>query len=193
MECRFPTWLAYAFLGLFTLAFGAVGYLIQLPVNPSHPRHGVVVYIFAILSLALLWACLHAKRYRLQITGEAVIIIGVFRTRTISLSAIKQVVTMTALRSGTDSWLVDANDQAIAKIDGSLGGYDLLIIRLGQALQSRQVLFYRFARVGPWEMQVAGDSHWVPYKAPSFIRRRGPRVALLIGLVLVIAAVVARW
>jgi len=116
MEYRFPSWLAYSVMGLLTLTLGVGGYWVQLPTTSSHPRHSVVVCMFAIFSLFLLWAYLYVKRYSIQIMGEAVILTGAFRTRTISLSEIKQVVTMTAPRSGTDSWLVDEHDQVIAKL-----------------------------------------------------------------------------
>jgi hypothetical protein len=105
------------------------------------------------------------------------------------------VVTITALRSGTDAWLVDGNNAVIARIDGGLVGFDVLLISLGKALKPYKVLFYRRESLGPWEMQVAGDSHWAPYHAPRLARQTGrrQRYAIAFGCLLIAIAAALSW
>jgi len=143
----------------------------------------------------LTWGYLYVRRYGIQFGADGLIVTSAFRVRTIPFSTIKQVVTATAPRSGTDSWLVDGSNAVIAKIDGGLVGFDTLLISLGKALQPYKVLFYRRQNFGPWEMQVAGDSHWVPYKAPRLARETGRRLmyALAFGCLLIAIAAALSW
>lgn len=196
MKYRFPRWISYVLLGFIVLAI-ATG-LYAVGASTARPSIGAAIVYGAVgvCSMTLLaWGYLYVRRYSIQIGTEGVIITYAFRARVIPFAMIKQVVTATAPRSGTDSWLVDGNDAVIAKIDGGLVGFDMLLAGLGKALQPYEVLFYRRESFGPWEMQVAGDSHWVPYEAPRLARQSGRRLmyVMAFGCLLIAIAAALSW
>lgn len=196
MKHSFPRWFPYLFLVVLSGIFGACA----VAVLGSTPISGVGAYVALGLMgvgifVVLAWGYLYATRYAVQVGSTAVSIMGAFRTRTIPLSSIAQVITASAPRSGTDSWLLDKDDTCLAKLAGSLVGFDGLLTELGQALKPYQALFYRRDNFGPWEMQVAGDSHWVRYEAPRFARRSGRRqlyATMFAGLLIAIAVVLSK-
>jgi hypothetical protein len=196
MKYRFPRWISYALLGFIVFAIAAGLYAAGASTARSSIGVAIVYGAVGVCPMSLLvGGYLYVRRYSIQIVTEGVIITNAFRARTIPFPMIKQVVTATAPRSGTDTWLVDGNDAVIAKIDGGLVGFDMLLISLGKALQPYKVLFYRRESFGPWEMQVAGDSHWVPYEAPRLTRQSGRRLmyVMAFGCLLVAIAAALSW
>ncbi|GLQ90973.1 YdbT family protein [Dyella flagellata] len=190
MEYRYPRWISYVLLGFMVPVIAVAVYAIDTSI--AHPGAGadIAFGVVGICIMALLgWVYLYVRRYSFQIGPECVNITGVLRTRSIPFSMINQVVTAAAPRSGTDSWLIDGNDAIITKIDGGLVGFDSLLMNLGKALQPYQVLFYRRENFVRWEMQVAGDSHWVPYEAPSIARKSGRRLMYAIAFGCLIFAI----
>lgn len=196
MEYRFPKWNSYALLSLIVLVFAAGLYAVAAaPTRPSMGSAIACSVIGACLMTLLVWGYLYARCFSIKIDAEGVTIATVFRARTIPYATIKQVVTATASRGGTDAWLLDGSDAVIAKVDGGLVGFDGLLASLGAALQPYNALFYRRKSLGPWEMQVAGDSHWAPYEAPKFARRSELRLryAMSIGSLLIAIAALLSW
>ncbi len=191
MKHRFPGWFPYLLLGV----LGGITGACTVAILGSEAIYGVGAYVtlglLAAAVCALAWSFLYAIRYSVQVRPEGVLITGAFRIRTIPLDSIAQVITASAPRSGTDSWLLDKDDTCLAKLAGSLVGFEVLLVELGQALRPYQVLFYRRENFGPWQMQVAGDSHWVPYEAPRFARKSGRRmmIATVFALLLIVIAV----
>ena len=196
MEYRFPEWISYVLMGAMLLVIAVAMYAISTP--SACPSVGAAIafsVVGACLLILLAWGCLYLRRYRFQIGPTGVNVTGAFRTRMIPFSMIRQVVTASAPRSGTDSWLVDESDAVIVKIDGGLVGFDSLLSGLGKALQPYRVLFYQRENFGPWQMQVAGDSHWVPYEAPRLARQSGRRLMYATGFAcfLIALAVALSW
>ena len=196
MEYRFPRWLSHVLLGFIVLVIAAEVYAIgSLAARPSSGEAIAYCVVGACLMPLLAWGYLYVRRYGIQLGADGLIVTSAFRVRTIPFSIIKQVVTAAAPRSGTDAWLVDGSDAVIAKIDGGLVGFETLLINLGKALQPYNVLFYRRVNFGPWEMKVAGDSHWVPYEAPRLALESARRLmyALAFGCILIAIAAALSW
>jgi hypothetical protein len=196
MEYRFPKWHSYVFLGLLVLVFAAGVYAVVAPTA----RFGIgAAIVFSVVGACLVTLLarvyIYVRCFSIEIGAEGVTIANLFRVRTIPYATIKQVVRVTASRGGTDAWLLDGNNAVVAKVDGGLAGFDGLLISLGKALQPYKALFYRRESFGPWEMQVAGDSHWAPYEAPNFAQssERRLRYAMSVGCVLIAIAVALSW
>lgn len=192
MKHSFPRWFPYLLLGVMVAAFGGCAEAVLT----SGPFSGVAVYVaLGLIGVAafvfLAWSFLYATRYSVQVGSEGVLITGAFRTHTIPLSSIAQVITASAPRSGADSWLLDKNDACLAKFAGSLVGFEALLAELGEELRPYQALFYRRETWGAWEMQVAGDTKWVQCEAPSLVRKNSRRLTqiLVIGFLLIVLAV----
>jgi hypothetical protein len=192
MKHSFPKWFPYLLLGVMVAAFGVCAKAV-LELVPFFGARAYVAFglIGAAVFVFLAWSFLYTARYSVQVGSEGVSITGAFRTHIIPLSSIAQVITMSAPRSGTDSWLLDKNDACLAKFAGSLVGFAELLAELRQELRPYGVLFYRRGTWGPWEMQVAGDTKWVQSEAPPFVRKNDRRLAmtLVIGLLLIVLAV----
>lgn len=194
MECRFPSWFSYALLGFIVAATGFAVYAAMTPAPSSSAGSNIVFGLIGICLLAVLaWGYLYVSRYAIALGAENVAITGAFRTKLIPLGSISQVVTVSSPRGGTDSWLLNRDDVSLAKIDGGLVGFDALLTGLGEKLRPYQVLFYRRGTWGQWEMQVAGDSKWVPSEAPNLVRETSRRftVILVVGGVLIFLALAA--
>jgi hypothetical protein len=192
MKYGFPKWFPYLLLGVMATAFGVCAkaalewepfsgmgaYVAFCPL-------GVVVFVF------LTWSFLYAARYSVEVGSNGVSITGALRTRIIPLASIAQVITVSAPRSGTDSWLLDKNGACLAKFAGSLVGFEALLAELRLELRPYGVLFYRCGIWGAWEMQVAGDTKWVQSEAPPFVRKNDRRaaIALVAGLLLIILTI----
>jgi hypothetical protein len=196
MEYRFPRWISYALLGVMVPVIALGLYATISPAACPSVGATVVFGVIGACILALLaWGYRYVRRYSFQIGHETISITSAFRTRSIPLSMIKQVIIVKAPRSGTDSWLVDGSDVVIAKIDGGLVGFESLILNLSKALQPYKVLFYRRENFGPWQMQVAGDLHWALFEAPRFARQNGQRLmyVMVIAGLLISIAIVLSW
>lgn len=196
MEYRFPEWISYVLLASIALVIAAGMYVAGASIEHPHSGSNAAYYMAAACAVSLLaWSYLAIRSYKLRIGDEEVIISRVFRTRIIPFPLIKQVVTVSTPRGGTDTWLIDGNDAVITKIDGSLIGFSMLIASLGQALKRYEVIFFKRDNFAPWEMQVAGDSHWVPHEGPRFARQRGRsmRYTTVFGCALVAIAVALSW
>lgn len=194
MAYRFPRWISYALLGLIVAMAGLGIYAAMTPAPGSRAASSIVFGLVGVGLLALLlWGYLYVSRYVIALGTDNVAITGAFRTRLIPLGSIAQVITVSSPRGGTDSWLLNKEDVRLAKIDGGLVGFDVLLANLGEKLRPYQVLFYRSGTMGAWEMQVAGDSKWVPSEAPNLVRATNRRlmVILAVGGVLIAAALTA--
>lgn len=192
MQYRFPKWLAYAVAALIVLLVTISAYAVKaMPAT----RVSVGGNVFGLLGVCMLtflmWVYLYVRRYRIQIENAAVIVRSAFLIKTIPLSSVAQVITVSTPRGGTVSWLVGKNDAVLAKVDGGLVGFEALLVDLGERLRPYQALFYRRGIWGAWEMQVAGDSHWVPNEAPRLVRESNRRVNIImvIGCTLIAIAV----
>lgn len=196
MKHGFPKWFPYLLLGVLVPICAAAA----LATLESGALYGVGAYaafglLVAAVCALLAWSFLYAIRYCVHVRPDGISITGAFRTRTIDLSSIAQVITASAPRSGTDTWLLDKDDTCLAKLAGSLVGFEALLVELGQALLPYQVPFYRRENFGPWEMQIAGDSHWMPCEAPRFARQSGRRMmiaALFTVLLIAIALLLTK-
>ncbi|MEV8521625.1 hypothetical protein ABZR86_17665 [Dyella marensis] len=194
MEYRFPRWISYLLLFFIAAMVGLAAYAVRTPTPSSSVGSDIVIGLIVVcLATVSAWGYLYVSRYVIEVGAENVAITGVFHTKLIPLGSIAQVITVSSPRAGTDSWLLNKQDVSLAKIDGGLIGFDELLGDLGKKLQPYQALFYRSRTWGPWEMQVAGDSKWVPTEAPSLARRTNRRLAVILigGLLLVIAEVMA--
>jgi len=197
MKHRFPRWFPFLLLAVLVMAFGGFARAILA----LGPFSGAAAYSALTLAGAAVfaffaWSFLYAWRYSVQVVSGGVAITGVFLTHTIPLSSVAQVITASAPRSGTDSWIVGKNDDCLAKLAGSLVEFEALLVELGQALRPYQVLFYRRDTWGSWEMQVAGDTKWVQSEAPPLVRRSSRRLTriLVVGALLIALAVgFAAW
>jgi hypothetical protein len=193
----FPRWIPYLLLAVMAAASGGcvVAALGSGPsygagVNILFGMQGIAIFVF------LAWGFLYTFRYSVQLGSEGVSITGAFRTRTIPLGSIAQVITASAPRSGTDSWLLDKSDAYLAKLDGGLIGFEALLEELGKELRPYQALFYRRDTWGRWKMQVAGDTKWVQSDAPSFARKYDRRLIKILAvgfLLILLAAGFAAW
>jgi hypothetical protein len=197
MKHRFPRWVPFLFLAVLVMAFGGFAQTV-LALGPfsGAGAYAALTMLGAAVFAFLAWSFLYVWRYSVQIVSGGVSISGIFRTHTIPLNSIAQVITASAPRSGTDSWILDSNDKCLAKLAGSLVGFEALLGELGQALSPYQVLFYRRETWGPWEMQVAGDTKWVQSEAPSLARRNSRRLTriLVVGVLLIgLAAGFSVW
>jgi hypothetical protein len=196
MKYRFPRWFSYALLVAAALVI-AVSIYMAYSRSPRWSIGAAIGYgaLATCPTALLIWGYFYARHYGIQISTDAVILTKAFSARTIPLSLIKQVITASVPRSGADSWLIDGSDAVIAKLDGSLEGFDSLLVGLGKALQPYEALFYRRQSFGPWEMQVAGDSRWVPSGPPQMTRRSGRRLAyvMALGCALIAIAVALSW
>lgn len=182
---------------LLSLIVALTGLAVYAAMNPT-PGSSVgsnIVFglIGACILAALVWGYLYVSRYVIALGAESVAITGAFRTRLIPLSSIAQVITVSSPRGGTDSWLLSRENISLAKIDGGLIGFEALLTGLGEKLRPYQALFYRRRTWGTWEMQVAGDSKWVPSEAPDIVRETSRRLTLIlvVGGVLIAGALVA--
>jgi len=196
MEYRFPEWIAYVLLSSVVLVIAAGTYVVGASIGYPHSGSALAYGVAGACTVSLLtWSYLSIRSYKLWIGDQEVIISRAFRRQIIPFPLIKQVVTVTTPRGGTDAWLIDGKDAVITKIDGGLVGFDSLIAGLGQALKRYEVIFLKRDNVGSWEMQVAGDSHWVPYEAPQFSRQRDRRTryTTLIGCTIIAIAVALSW
>jgi len=196
MEYRFPEWISYVLLASIALVIAAGIYVAGASIEHPHSGSDAAYYVTGACAVSLLaWSYLAIRSYKLRIGDEEVIISRAFRTQIIPFPLIEQVVTVSTPRGGTDTWLIGGNDAVITKIDGGLVGFDMLIAGLGQALKRYGVSFLKRDNVGAWEMQVAGDSHWVPYEAPHFARQRDRRMryTTLFGCALIALAVALSW
>lgn len=194
MEYRFPSWISYALLGFIVAVAGFAVYAAMTPAPSSSVGSNIVFGLIGTCLLAVLaWGYLYVIRYVIALGAENVAITGAFRTKLIPLSSIAQVITVSSPRGGTDSWLLNRENVSLAKIDGGLVGFDALLTTLGEKLRPYQALFYRRGTWGPWEMQVAGDSKWVPSEAPDLVRETSRRltVILVVGGVLIAVALAA--
>ncbi len=167
---------------IFTVCTGAFAYsLITEPVNyPGCGGTAFVGLLFVCATAFCLYGSLYASRYRIQLEDDSITVTNAFHTRSIALSRIAQVITISTPRGGTNSFLLDINDGVLGKIDGSLVGYVSFIANLGQKLRPYHATLYKSGTWGPWEMQVAGDTHWVPSAAPRLARMNGRRQAILL-------------
>jgi len=194
MKYRFPSWISYALLSFIVAVIGFAAYAAMTPTSsPSVGSNIVFGLIGSCLLAVLAWGYLYVSRYAIALGAEYVAITGAFRTKLIPLSSIAQVITVSSARGGTDSWLLNREDVSLAKIDGGLVGFDALLTGLGDKLRPYQALFYRRETWGPWEMQVAGDSKWVPSEAPDLARDTSRRltVIMVVGGVLIAVALSA--
>lgn len=194
MEYRFPSWISYVLLGFIVAVAGFAVYAGMTPTPSSSIGSNIVFGLIGTCLLAVLaWGYLYVSRYVIALGAENVAITGAFRTKLIPLSSIAQVITVSSPRGGTDSWLLNRENVSLAKIDGGLVGFDALLTALGEKLRPYQALFYRRGTWGPWEMQVAGDSKWVPSEAPDLVRETSRRltVILVVGGVLIAVALAA--
>ncbi|AIF46036.1 hypothetical protein [Dyella japonica] len=197
MKHSFPRWFPFLLLVVLVMAFGGFSQaVIALGPFSGAGAYAALTLLGAAVFAFLAWSFIYVWRYNVQVVSGGLSITGIFRTHTIPLSSIAQVITASAPRSGTDSWILGTNDECLAKIAGSLVGFDALLGELGQALKPYQALFYRRETWGPWEMQVAGDTKWVQSEAPPLVRRNSRRLTkiLVVGfLLIVLAAGFAAW
>lgn len=196
MEYRFPEWIAYVLLSSIVLVIAAGIYVVGASIEHPHSGSALAYGVAGACTASLLtWGYLSIRSYKLRIGDQEVIISRVFRRQIIPFPLIKQVVTVTAPRSGTDTWLIDGKEAVITKIDGGLVGFDTLMAGLGQALKCYEVGFLKRDNFGIWNMQVAGDSHWVPHDGPHFARQRGRRMRFttVFGCALIAIAVALSW
>jgi hypothetical protein len=196
MEYRFPEWISYVLLASIALVIAAGIYVAGASIEHPHSSSDAAYDVAGACVVSLMvWGYLSIRSYKLRIGDQEVIISRAFRRQIIPFPQIKQVITVTTPRGGTDTWLIDGDDAVITKIDGSLVGFSMLIASLGQALKRYEVIFFKRDNFAPWEMQVAGDSHWVPYDAPHFARQRDRRMryTTLFGCALIALAVALSW
>lgn len=178
MAYRFPNWLKYVVLGFIVAVLGFSAYAFEVtPTVCSTIGSEVVLSGIDVLLLALLtYAYIYFSRYLIQFDDAVLLIRGAFRIRSVPFVSIAQVITVSAPRGGTDSFLLDKDDGVLAKIDGGLVGFDSIIVELEQKLRLYLIPFYKRGVLGPWEMQLAGDSHWVRSDAPALFRKNNRRV-----------------
>lgn len=192
MRHRYPKWLVYMVLVLMVASIGACAHvLLKSALFSGTGANIAFCLIGAALLVFLVWSYLHVIRYSVEVGSEDISITRAFRTRAIPLNSIAQVITASAPRGGTDSWLFDKSDTCLAKLDGGLIGFEALMLELGKGLHPYQALFYRRDSWGLWEMQVAGDTKWVRSEAPALVQRNSRRVIriLAVGLVAIALAV----
>src|ERR1700761_896772 len=136
MKHRFPRWFPFLLLAVLVMAFGGFARAILA----LGPFSGAAAYSALALAVAAVfaffaWSFLYAWRYSVQVVSGGVAITGVFHTHTIPLSSVAHIITASAPRSGTDSWILDKNDDCLAKLAGSLIDFETLLVELGQALR----------------------------------------------------------
>ena len=197
MKYSFPRWFPYLLLAVMVATFGVcAAAALRSGLICGRDGYIVVGLIGGAVFMFLVWSFLYSARYGVKVGSEGVSITGVFRTHAIPLSSIAQVVTASAPRSGTASWLLDKNDACLAKLAGSLVGFDALLAELGGALRPYQTLFYRRETWGPWEMQVAGDKKWVQSEPPLLVRKNSRRMTKILAvgfLLIILAAWIVAW
>lgn len=195
MECRFPRWLLYLLLVLVAMpvVFGVGIILASGPGNPSMIGRVIFGLVDVSILTFLVYGCFYVRRYRIRIDDDAISIRGVVRVKKIPLHLISEVITTSQPRGGTDSLVLDKENFLLTKIDGGLVGFDALLAELGFKLKPYRALFYRRGVWGPWEMRVAGDTHWVPSEPPRLARENGRRMnaILIVGFILIAMAMVA--
>lgn len=196
MEYRYPKWSAYAVL-IFPIAFigfGIYGFVTDSANCSSLSSDAFIAVILTGATALSLLGYLYLSRHSIRLENDAMIVTGAFRTKSIPFSRIMQVLTTSTPRGGTTSLLVDEHDAVLGKLDGSLTGFGDLFTALGKKLRTYQTTFYRRDTWGHWEMQVAGDTHWVPCNRPGIVvtstRRQGfilvvgcSLIAILLGFV----------
>jgi hypothetical protein len=172
------------------LAFG------KIPSTPSSIG-GEIVFglVWAILLTLLIFGYFYLRDYYVSVGDDAVMIKASLYTKTIAFSSIAQIVTASTPRGGTDSWLLSKDDQILAKLDGSLDGFDSLLYDLERHGRSYQTTVFRRGSLGPWEWRVAGDTHWVRGEAPSLFRKNDRRVGIILiaGFSLMAIMLVVVW
>ncbi|HTV85829.1 MAG TPA: hypothetical protein VME63_10495 [Dyella sp.] len=198
MEYRYPKWLPYTLLAFFAVLAGAGLFALgTIPSTPSCMRGEIAFGIAWMLLLALLLiGYFYLRSYCISVNGDAVMIKGSLHTRTIAISSIAQIVTVSTPRGGTDSWLLSEHNKVLAKLDGSLDGFDSLLYDLEQHGRPYQTTVFRRGSSGSWEWRIAGDTHWVSSNGPSLFRKNDQRIRiiLLVGFSLMtIMAGIAWW
>lgn len=197
MKHSFPRWVPFLILAVLAMAFGAVAQAaLRFGSFSGAGAYAALTLVGTAVFGFLAWSFLYVWRYSVQVASGCLSITGISHTHTIPLSSVALVITVSTPRGGTDSWILDKNDRCLAKLAGSLAGFEALLGELGQALRPYQVPFYRREPWKPWEMQVAGDTKWVQGEAPPLVRRNSRRLTkiLFVGFVLIIlAAGFAAW
>lgn len=198
MEYRYPKWLANTLLAFFIVLAG-LG-LFAFGKTPSIPSSmgGEIVFgiVWVLLLTLLIFGYFYLRDYYVLVGDDAVMIKVPRHTKTIAFSSIAQIVTASTPRGGTDSWLLSKDDQILAKLDGSLDGFDSLLYDLEQHGRPYQTTMFRRGSLGPWGWRIAGDTHWITGDAPSLFRKNDRRVGIILiagFFLMAIMLAVVRW
>jgi hypothetical protein len=162
--------------------------------SDSKPPQGSGLVVFSIFALTMLtvpiFGYAYATRYQVSVNPLGVTVKSIFSVRFIAFTNIAAIATMRG--KGVDYWLFSPSGQCIAKIGGSIQGFESLQDDVELGTRSKKVMLYDFETLRGWqERGNNSNDEWRKSEGPPLIRDRNRRlnVEMVVGGLLVAALV----